>query len=344
MAGARVIFIFCLTLLITFTSRVRESCALVLKIASVAPDESAWGEAYRKLSKIVEKLTGGSLSIKHYPGGVMGDEPSLVRKIKIGQLHGAALTELGLGMVLPQTRLFNLVLFYRSFDEWDHVRDNLLEDYREIARKNGFELIGWTEIGPVRIFSKKKLLTFQDYKKAKLWVWAGDPFVKLMAEKGLGVTPVVLTLPEVMPGLQTGMIDTFYCPAYAALALQWYKEAKYVSSMIAGYTSGAVILSKKVYNKLTPQQKEALDIGWKEVFPWLKKEVRKLNEDSYRSFIASGLEPVDIPPAVLNELKRRTVSLNEQAAEMVGAKSIYHKILLLLKTYRNSHYTDINKK
>lgn len=312
-----------------------------LKIASVAPEESVWGKLYNQFRDILYELTGSKVRITHYPGGIMGDEPDIIRKMKFGQLQGAALSELGLTSIIPQIRLLNMVMFFKNFDEWDAVRKNLFDDFAKLAEKRGFVLVGYTEVGAVRIFSKHLFRTLEEFKKARLWIWAGDPFVELMAKEGLGVTPVVLNITEVLQGLQTGMVDTFYGPPYAILALQWFRECKYMSKMIAGFASGGVVVPKKVYYGLPEKVREAIHIAWKRVFPELRDEVRKLDKKTYEQFLKMGIEPIEINEEDMKILQKRTVRLNRKVAEMIDGVDIYNKILKIVDDNRKK--SKLNK-
>ncbi len=320
---------------LAFTLTAFAESPIILKIASIAPEDSQWGEIYRMFKKEVEERSQGRLKIIHYPGGVMGDEPNIVRKMKLNQLQGAALTEFGLTSIIPQVRLLNLVLFYRNYGEWDYIRERLFNEFAAIAEKNNFILIGWTEVGGVRFFSKYKLDTFDAFKKARVWVWSGDPFAEIMAREGLGVTPVILNITEVLPGLQTGMVDTFYCPPYAALGLQWYREAKYVSQMIAGYTSGGIVLTKRIYNMLPPDLRNIIKEAWQKYFPILRDSVRELNQKTYEQFIKSGLKPVNFRRKEdFLELQKRSEELNRRIAKMIKGEKLYQEIVTLLNEYR----------
>lgn len=309
---------------------------LTLKIASIAPEESFWGQIYTKFKNALDEMCGGKLKVIHYAGGVMGDEPDLIRKMKTGQIHGAALTELGLTSIVPQTRLLNMVLFYRNYEEWDLVRMKLFRDFQKLAEEKGFVLIGWTEVGGVRFFSKRKLTTLEEIKNARFWAWAGDPFVELMAKEGLGVSPIILTFTEVLQGLQTGMIDTFYGPPYAILALQWFKEVKYISTMVAGYVSGGTVITKKFFDSLDPKTQEAIFRAWEKVFPELRDGVRELDRKTYEEFIKMGMEPVTMEEKDIKILEERSSNLNRKVAEMVNGVEVFNKIISLLEESRKS--------
>jgi len=307
----------------------------IIKIGAVAPEGTAWHDTSMEFKRLVEEGSEGKLKIVYYAGAVMGDEPDMIRKIKLNQLQGGAFTELGLTSIVPEIRVLNLILTYNDYDEWDYIRNNIMDDISKACEQRGFKFIGFTEIGPVYFFSKLRVETLAEIGKAKFWVWAGDPWAKEMAVKGLGVTPVMLSLPEVMTALQTGMVDTFYGPPYALLALQWYTKAKYMTTIPAGFVSGGTLVSKGVFDKFSPEIKKLVMESWAKVFPKLKDTVRELNKKTYEEFKNQGIEAIDIRKEDYDLLKSRSEELNIKTAQQLGFLPIYNKVQNLLKEYRS---------
>jgi TRAP-type C4-dicarboxylate transport system substrate-binding protein len=229
----------------------------VIKFATLAPDGSTWMKVLTELSKELEKETGGKLKFKFYAGGVAGDEKDVVKKIRIGQLHAAGFTGVGLGDLAPETRLLDAPWLFRSRSELETVRAKFAKELNAAVEKGGFVLLGWTDLGSVYVFSKNPIAGPEDMKKEKMWVWEGDPIAQA-AYKALGVNPIPLSIVDVMQSLQTGMINAVYGPPLGVVALQWHSKVKHIYPVPIAESTGAVLVSKKFFDALPADQKKTL--------------------------------------------------------------------------------------
>lgn len=228
-----------------------------MKFATLAPEGSTWMKQLTELSKELEKETGGALKLKFYAGGVAGDEKDVVKKMRIGQLHAAGFTGVGLGEIAPETRLLDAPWLFRDRKELEAVRSKLSKDFEAAIERNGFLLLGWTDLGSVYVFSRDKVASPEDMRHAKMWVWEGDPIAS-SAYKALGVSPVPLSVVDVMQSLQTGMIDAVYGPPLGVVALGWHAKLKHIYPVPMAESTGAVLVTKKFFDALPPGQQKAL--------------------------------------------------------------------------------------
>jgi len=233
------------------------SAATVIKLATLAPEGSTWMNVLGELSKDLEKQTEGQLKFKFYAGGVSGDEKDVVKKIRIGQLHGAGFTGVGLGEVAPETRLLDAPWLFRSRAELEALRGKFSKELTAAVEKGGFVLLGWTDLGSVYVFSKNPIASPEDMKREKMWVWEGDPIAQA-AYKALGVNPVPLSVVDVMQSLQTGMINGVYGPPLGVVALQWHSKLKHIYPVPLAESTGAVLVSKKLFDSLPEAQRKLL--------------------------------------------------------------------------------------
>jgi len=228
-----------------------------IKLATLAPEGSTWMKTLGELSKELEKESGGKLKLKFYPGGVAGDEKDVVKKIRIGQLHAGGFTGVGLGEIAAETRLLDAPWLFRSRAELEAVRTKLSKDFEAALEKGGFVLLGWTDLGSVYIFSMKRIESVADMRRSRMWVWEGDPIAQA-AYQALGVNPVPLSVVDVMQALQTGMIDAVYGPPLGVVALQWHTRLKHVYPVPMAESTGAVLVSKKLFSSLSDADRKLL--------------------------------------------------------------------------------------
>lgn len=229
----------------------------VIKFATLAPDGSSWMKSMRRLSDKVKKATDGNVVFRFYPGGVSGDEKDVIRKMRIGQLHGAGFTGVGLGEILPEVRVLDLPFLFDSDEEIQHIYKKMNAYFTARYEEKGYVLLGWVPVGWVHFFSQQPIRSVDDLRQSKPWMWEGDPLVE-QAYKGLGVQPIPLSITDVLLSLQTGMVNTVYASTQGALALQWFTKVKHVTRLQMGYATGGVLVSKKKFDKLPQPYQEAV--------------------------------------------------------------------------------------
>ncbi len=268
-----------LLLLILFTPAAMAEDVHVLKFATLAPQGSTWMNIIGDWAKKVEKESNGRLKFKLYPGGVSGDEPDVLRKIRFGQLHGGAMTGHGIGYIYSPARVLEIPFLFRDYDEVDHVRARLMPDIREGFRKNGFELLGWMEVGFVQLFSQTPIYSLDDLRKRRIWLWQGDPLGTAFF-KASNISPVSLPITEVFTSLSTGLIDTTIAPPLGAIALQWFSKTPYMTNIPVMDGIGGLLVTRKFFEGLPPDLQKLLLQTGEEASKRLVAETRRDNEKS----------------------------------------------------------------
>jgi TRAP-type transport system periplasmic protein len=263
-----------------------------LKIATLAPDGSSWHKAFKQVARDIKEQTDGRIALKIYAGGVMGDEAAMVRKMRTGQLDGAAVTNVGLGEINAQLLMLQLPLLFRTNDELDRVRGAMSSKFEGLLEASGFRLSGWGDVGFTYLFSNTPIRQPSDAKATKMWVWDTDPVSKEVM-KVAGINAIPLGVPDVLPSLQTGMIDAFLNSPYGAIALQWYTKAAYITNLKLAVTIGGSVLTTAAWSKLSDADKEILDGIAHEKHGSLLKRIRKDNNKAIDALKEKGMEVVE---------------------------------------------------
>jgi TRAP-type C4-dicarboxylate transport system substrate-binding protein len=112
------------------------------KIASLSPEGSDWMQKMRAGAKEIQEKTNGRVKFKFYPGGVMGDDQAVLRKIKIGQLHGGALAGGSLIKANPNYSIYALLLTYKDQGEINHIRKTIDPIIKKGFEKGGVVILG----------------------------------------------------------------------------------------------------------------------------------------------------------------------------------------------------------
>ncbi len=228
----------------------------VLKFATLAPSGSTWMKAFDAWGKELATRSQGRLVVKFYPGGISGDEPDMLKKIRFGQLQGAALSGHGIGEIFPPARILETPFLFRDHAEIDAVRAAILPTIETGFRNNQYELIAWMEVGNIHFFSTKPLASLDELARRRIWQWQGDRFIDAFF-KANGWSPVALPITEVYTGLSTGLVDTVVSTPLASIALQWAGKTPYMSTQPIATGIGAVVVSNRFYSGL-PADLQAL--------------------------------------------------------------------------------------
>lgn len=267
-----------------------------LSFASLAPEGSDWDKEFKRTRKEIEEGTAGAVKIRLYPGGVMGDEPAMIRKVRTGQLTGAAVTSVGLAQINKAALALQLPLLFKDTKTLDRARAAMSPTFDKLFEDAGFKRGIWGDVGEAYIFSQKPVAKPADLADSKFWVWSADGVMKETA-KAAGVNGVELDVPDVLPSLQTGLIDAFTASPYAAIALQWYTKATHVTNLKLAMAVGASVISLEKWNSLEDDVKAVFDKVLAESQPRLLKRIRRANAKATATLQTKGItvvEPEDI--------------------------------------------------
>jgi TRAP-type C4-dicarboxylate transport system substrate-binding protein len=263
--------------------------AATLKIATLSPEGTSWMTRMRAAGRHIEERTRGRVTLRFYPGGVMGDYATVLRKIRIGQLHGGAVTSGALTDLLPDANIYGLPFLFRDLDEVDWVRrriDPLIE--RELEAQ-GMVSAGFAGGGFSYLMSKTPIRTLADARTRKVWSPAGDP-VSETGFTALGISPISLPLTDVLTGLQTGLVDTVASPAVGAIVLQWHTQVRYLLDLPLTYVYGTLVLADKALKRLSEQDRAVVLEVLRRVFREMDAENRHEDAEARSALRGQGIE------------------------------------------------------
>lgn len=307
------------------------------KVATLAPQGSIWDGSLRTMGARWAKETSDRVALAIFPGGVAGDESDIVRKMRVGQFQGAGLTSAGLAEIDPAFKLFEIPMQFDSWRELAAVIGALEPELDRRLADKGFVRLAWSHGGWVHLFSREPIRTLDDLKRQKLFVWAGaDEQVQQWRKNGF--QPVALPATEVTLGFQTGLIDVVPTTPAAALSLQWYRQAPYMTALGLAPLVGAVVVRRDAWEKVAPADRELLSAAARELEERLAADVPKQDEESLVQMRARGLTVVElaadqraawtraaerfaeearvgtVPPEILSAARKRLAELAAAAA------------------------------
>jgi TRAP-type C4-dicarboxylate transport system substrate-binding protein len=234
---------------LVLTGPARAEGPIVLRVATVAPDGTAWAREMKAFDREVESATGGAVRIKLYLGGIAGDELTTLERLRRGQLDGMLSGGLVCEHLAPSLRALRVFGLVQSREEAQKVVARLRPTLEEEFEKAGFVDIGEAILGALTNFSSRPVRSMEDLRRARFWVWDIDEMLKMQVS-ALALPSVQLPLEQAGRGYDDGRLDSFLTVPAAALAFQWSAKTHYISSLPLGYLVGCLTFSRAAFDKV----------------------------------------------------------------------------------------------
>ena len=266
------------------------------KIATIAPDGSSWMKELRAAAAETQAQTQGRAVVKFYPGGVMGSDAVMLRKIRLGQLQGGAAPGSDLDSVCKDAPVYSLPFLFNSQGEVDAVRKAVDPMLQSCFQQGGMRLLGIAGGGFAYLMSTRPLRTRDDLRSAKVWVPANDRIGELTFKNG-GITPIPLPLSDVFTSLQTGLVDTVANSPSGAVVLQWHGKLKYMIDLPVTYIPAFILVDERAFAKLAPADQAVMLRAFGAAMDRIDASNRKDNVGALAAMKQGGLTVVSPPPA-----------------------------------------------
>lgn len=329
---ARLMLFSMALLLMTFANG---AFALTIKLGTVAPEGSQWHRALMEMAQEWRDISNGKINVQIYPGGVAGDDPDLIRKMRIGQIQSAALATSGIAYIYPDITALTFPNNIQTDGELKYVIEKVRPFYEQEIYKKGFKVICWSNAGWVHFFSKDPIATPDDMKKQKLFFWGSEPIYFDLLKKS-GFDPIPLSLTDLLPGLQTGLVTAFASPPQVALAFQWYPLALNMCALRWQPLPGVVVVSVRAWEQIPENMRPQLEKSASKLGARLWKESIKIDDESISVMVEHGLK--------INPVSSEALSQWEKLINNVGlpiflgrrfSKESYDNVQSALKEYRD---------
>ncbi len=269
--------------------------ALTIKLGTLAPVGSPWEVGLRRIAADWDRLSGGSVTLRIYAGGVAGDEPDMIRKMRFGNLNAAGITVTGLQGIFKGFKTLSYPLLVRNDAELSYVLGRMEPFFEQELEKRGFRAVMWSPGGWTYLFSRRPVVFPQDLKSQKLWVWSGDPD-EIQAYQRAGFQTVTLAISDLMTSLQGGMVDAMVTSPLLAASNQWFGVLGNMSTLKLAPLWGAVIITEKTWEQVPPDLQPKLLEAAQKVADSLAPELAKADEQAITIMKKYGLKIDEVTP------------------------------------------------
>lgn len=262
--------------------------AQTLKIATLAPEGHTWVKEMREAGANIKARTAGRVEVKFFPGGVMGNADAVMRKMKLGQLQGGALTGAELTPVYRDASVYSLPFLFNDLAEVDYVRAKVDPLLRAGFEKSGMVAVGLSGGGFAYLMSTKPIANKDDLRSTKVWVPQNDRIAQVAFEKG-GVNPIALPIGDVNTSLQTGLLETVGITTGGAIAFQWHTRVKFVVDLPLTYVMGVLVLDQKAFNRIAAADQPIVREEFAQAFADMDAAGKRDNDSARAALVKQGI-------------------------------------------------------
>ncbi len=312
------------------------SAQTVIKLGSLAPADSPWDKALLKMALDWQTLSKGRVTVKVYNGGIAGDEPDMLRKMRIGQLQAAALSGSGLGKINPDFLVYQLPFMARNDEELEYLFGKLRPRLERLAEDKGFTLLAFTRSGWLHFFSKTKVLAPADMEKLKFFVMEGSPEVD-QAWKEMGFHIVPLPTNDAFAALQSGMVDVFTASPLSAAATQWFALASNMTDFNWAPFTGGLVISSQAWKRVPAELRPELARAAEGALEGLTAEVAKVEAQAMQIMKQNGLVVNKPSPGQMKQWEQLVETALKILLDNPISSDIYREARGYLEEYRKSH-------
>ncbi len=276
-----------------------------IKLGTLAPQGSTWHELLKEMAQRWEKASGGQVRLRVYAGGAQGSEGDMVRKMGIGQLQAASISNVGMHDVIPEPQALSVPFLFEDQAQLECVFAKVRPRIEAALEKRGLVAVQWSRIGDIHLFCSSPRRSPADMRDAKIWAWEGDP-KSVEAFRAAGLKPVVLSSNDIVPSLQTGMIDCIANVPLYVLTARLHERANQMMDLPWSWMMGATVVRKDAWMKIPAETREKLATIAKELGGRVDDEVKRLNGDAIAAMQKQGLQVVKGDPAAWRAAMEKT--------------------------------------
>ena len=253
---------------------------VVIKLGTLAPQGSSWHDILKELGQRWEQVSGGQVKLRIYAGGAQGSEGDMVRKLGIGQLQAAAISNVGMHDVIPEPQAFSVPFLFDDQAQMECAFGKMRPRLEDALAKRGLVALQWSRIGAIHLFCTEPRRSAADMKDAKVWAWEGDP-KSVDAYRAAGLHPVVLSATDIVPSLQTGMIDCVPNVPLYVLTARLFEKANFMMDAPWSHMVGATLVRKDTWEKIAPDLRAKLLAAAAELGKKVDDEVKRLVNEGF---------------------------------------------------------------
>jgi TRAP-type C4-dicarboxylate transport system substrate-binding protein len=324
-------------LLLALPAREVYAAKRVIKLTTLAPKGSSYHRSLQRMGQSWRESSGGDVDLIIYAGGIQGGEAAMVERMQINQAHAGLLSAVGLEDIEPSVAgLQYMPMMFRSLDEVEHVAKALRPGMERRMLDRGFVVLAWVDTGWIHFFSRRPVVHVDDLKKMKFFTWAGDTkTVDIMTKAGL--KPIPLETADILPGLETGLIDAVPLPPFFALATQVYRPASHMLELNWAPLIGALVVTRRAWDRIPAELRPELLDAARNAGAEIQEAGRREGSESVTTMKDRwGLKVHPVSPEVEAEWRDAAEAVYPSIRGDIVPAEIFDEVLRLIEEYRTA--------
>lgn len=292
-----------------------------ITFATLAPPGSLLMRGLEAWNREIRRRSNQTLQFRFYSGGVQGDEPEVIRKMRSGRLDAGGVTSTGLAQIHRPALIFQLPGTFRRYEQVEAARDALAPEIEQGMIGQGFRMLGWADVGQAHLFSNREIHTPADLQPCRFWVRSDDIILPQLFQI-VRSNPIELSVPEVLGGLQTHRIDTFLAPPAVAVALQWSAHATHMMEPPVAILVGGSVISERTFQSLTPEHQAILTETGRQFHGLARRNAARAEQESITAMRSRGMTVITASASDVAEWRRIGRQLRERVASQIASPEL----------------------
>ncbi len=289
-----------------------------IKFSYVLSKDHPYGLGATKFAELVNQKSGGKMKVKTYSDGQLGGEAQTISATQGGIQEMTLVSSAPLVGIVKEYALFDFPYLFENEKEADAVLDgpvgkSLLD---KLSSKNLIGLCYWENGFRNVTNSKRPIAKADDLQGLKIRTMQNPVYTDLFNTLGANAVPMAMT--EVYTALETKAIDAQENPYQIIYTSKFNEVQKYVSATKHAYAPAVVMVSKKFWDKLTPDERKILQDSCAEARDYERKTTRDANAKVLKELQAKGMAFNEIPPAEIAKMRAKAKPVVDKYSKEVG--------------------------
>jgi TRAP-type C4-dicarboxylate transport system substrate-binding protein len=307
----------------------------VVKMGTLAPEGSPWHEALQLMAERWRTISGGQVKLVIYAGGVLGDEPDMVNKMRIGQIQAAGLSGAGLSGIEPGVMALQIPMMFDSYEELDYVRERVTPQLEKMMEARGYLVLNWGDVGWVHFFTTRPVTRLAEMRNLKLFTWAGDnDTLELWKANGFRAVPLAAT--DILTGLQTGLIDAVPTTPLYALLNQSFGIARNMIDVKWAPLVGATVITRRMWDSLPAANRADMLKAAREAGVGMRGGIRKMGDEAVVTMQKRRLQVIHVDAAGVEEWRKEVEGVYPKLRGVQVPADLFDEVRRLRDQYRTA--------
>ena len=279
-----------------------------LKLAASLPTGHPLVKAMEELKTKTAEKSKGTVEISIYPAGQLFNDKNMNDAVMSGGVDMGLNTVGRWASIVPTMDVFDVPFLFANYESVDKAIDGGLgEKLGADLQKKGVRPLFWADYGFVQFANnQKEIKTPADFADMKI-----RGYSKYSSEtiKALGASSVTMGASEVYMALQRGTIDGQISGTTAMRDRKMYEVTQYLTVTNHASPEFIVAINEKSYNKLSDDQKKALNDAAKEVRDAIRANAKTEDLNALEELKKNGMHVYEVPEAELPAWREATKSV-----------------------------------